>query len=196
MPTEILRFLSGKGKVMKVDIGPLLRGECGKIDIDFTLTPEPIEGVEFESDAKVRGCVTDNAGYMRLTLDVELPYKASCARCLDEVSDVFEVSFERTVATPGMLSEQQLADNVDEYVVVEHGMLDVDEELTETLILEFPTKIVCSEDCEGLCPVCGKPKREGCGCVEKHVDPRLAVLASLLERDDDEFPDEPSESDK
>ena len=175
---------------MKVDIGPLLRGECGKIDIDFTLEPEPLDGVEFEADARVFGCVTNNGGYIRLLLDVDLPYKASCARCLDEVCDVFETSFERTVATPGMLSKQQLEDNVDEYVVVEHGMLDVDEELRETLILEFPTKIVCSEDCEGLCPVCGKPKREGCGCKETYVDPRLAVLATLLDREDDEDTDE------
>lgn len=181
---------------MKVDIGPLLRGECSKIDIDFTLSPEPVEDVEFESDARVVGQVTDNAGYMRLCLSVELPYRASCARCLDEVRDVFVADFERTVATPGMLSEQQIADNVDEYVVVEHGVLDVDEELRETLILEFPTKIVCSEDCEGLCSVCGKPKREGCGCVEKYVDPRMAVLAALLEKDDDEVPDAPGKSDE
>ena len=181
---------------MKVDIGPLLRGECSKIDIDFTLSPEPVEDVEFESDARVVGQVTDNAGYMRLTLSVELPYKATCARCLDTVRDVFVADFERTVATPGMLSEQQIADNVDEYVVVEHGVLDVDEELRETLILEFPTKIVCSEDCEGLCSVCGKPKREGCGCVERYVDPRMAVLAALLERDDDEVSDDAQNSDK
>ena len=59
---------------MKVDIGPLLRGECSKIDIDFTLAPEPVQDVEFEADAKVVGQVTDNAGYMRLTLSVELPF--------------------------------------------------------------------------------------------------------------------------
>lgn len=170
---------------MMIDIGPLLRGECKRIDIDFMLTPEPLDGVRFTSDAHIFGSVTDSAGYMRLTLHADLPYEAECARCLCNVTGVFGTDFERTVATPGMLSEQQIADNVDEYVVVKGGMLDIDGELTETLILEFPTRLLCDEDCEGLCQVCGRPKREGCGCVEKHTDPRLAVLASLLEKEDD-----------
>ena len=59
---------------MKVDIRPLLSGKKKAVDIDFTLTPDPIEGVEFRSDASVRGSVTDNAGYMRLALVVELDY--------------------------------------------------------------------------------------------------------------------------
>lgn len=170
---------------MKVDIRPLLCGEKKTIDIDFTLTPEPIDGVEFVSDASVRGKLTDNAGYVRLSLVAEVAYRTECARCLEPVERTFCTDFERTVVTPGMLSRQQLDDNVDEYVVVENGVLDVDGELRDTLILEFPTKVVCSEDCEGICPVCGKPRRLGCGCVEKHIDPRLAVLAKLLEDDGD-----------
>ncbi len=170
---------------MIIDIGPLLRGECDRIEIDYMLTPEPMDGVEFTSDAHISGCITDSAGYMRLKLSASLPYRGECARCLDAVEDVFEADFERTVVTPGMLSQEQLDDNVDEYVTVKGGKLDVDEELTETLILEFPTKLLCSEDCEGLCGICGKPKRLGCGCVEKYVDPRLAVLAQLLDKDED-----------
>ena len=44
-------------------------------------------------------------------------------------------------------------------------------------------KHLCSEDCKGLCPTCGKDLNEGpCGCG-KEVDPRLAVLAKLLDKD-------------
>ena len=168
---------------MIIDIGPLLRGEVRSISIDYTLTPEPIFGVNFGSDAHVSGKITDNAGYMQLVLKAELPYIGECARCLDEVRGVYSIDFIRTVVTPGMLTEEQLAVNIDEYVLVENGRLDIDEELTEWLLLEFPTKLLCSEDCEGLCPICGNPKREGCGCVEKHIDPRLAPLAKLLEDD-------------
>ena len=171
---------------MIVDIGPLLRGEVNRIDIDYTLAPQTLEGVEFSSDARISGCVTDNAGYMRLALRAELPYVTECSRCLCPVEGIFEVDFERTVVTEGMLTEEQIADNVDEYVIVEHGKLDVDEELAESILLEFPTKIVCSEDCEGLCPVCGNPKRDGCSCVDKEVDPRMAPLAKLLAQFDED----------
>jgi uncharacterized protein len=67
-----------------------------------------------------------------------------------------------------------------EYVILQNGMLDIDDSVREALILTFPMRLLCDEDCLGLCPKCGKPRREGeCGCTTKEVDPRWAVLASL-----------------
>ena len=46
-------------------------------------------------------------------------------------------------------------------------------------------KVLCRDDCRGLCPKCGKNLNEGpCGCT-KDGDPRLAVLSRLLETPDD-----------
>ena len=73
-------------------------------------------------------------------------------------------------------------DNIDEYVIVENGKLDIDEQLTEALLLDFPRKILCDENCPGLCPKCGKSLKSGdCGCPKKEIDPRLAILATLLD---------------
>ena len=55
---------------MVVDVAPLLRGEIKKIDIDYMLSPEQLDGVRFE-DARVIGTLTDNSGYMRLTLTAD-----------------------------------------------------------------------------------------------------------------------------
>ena len=64
---------------------------------------------------------------------------------------------------------------------------DLDEELREALILSFPMRILCDEDCPGLCPKCGKPKREGeCGCPTREIDPRLAILQTLLDQNENE----------
>ena len=135
---------------MVVDVAPLLRGETGKIEIDYMLSPEQLDGVRFDADAHVTGSLTDNAGYMRLTLRAELGYHG-----------VFSLDFERTVVTESMLTEEQKEDLSDEYVLLEGNELDVDEALREELVLGFPTRLLCSEDCPGLCPKCGKPKREG-----------------------------------
>ncbi|MBQ8817369.1 MAG: DUF177 domain-containing protein [Clostridia bacterium] len=170
---------------MVIDVGPLLRGEVKKIDIDYMLTPEALWGIEFESDAHVTGALTDNAGYMRLVLKAELKYHGECARCLAPVSGVFSLDFERTVTTEGVLSDSQLEEDLDEYVVIHGSELDVDEPLSEELVLAFPKKLLCSEDCFGLCPKCGKPKREGdCGCPTKEIDPRLAILATLFDKEE------------
>ena len=166
---------------MLIDVGPLLRGEVSKIDIDYMLKADSIGGIDFPEEAHVRGSITDNAGYMRLCLSADLPYETECARCLAPTSGVFSLDFERTVATEGMLTEEQLEDNVDEYIVISDKVLDVDEQLREEILLCFPQKILCSDDCPGLCPKCGKPKRYGaCGCPEKEIDPRLAVLKNFF----------------
>ena len=171
---------------MVVDVAPLLRGEVKKIDIDYILSTEQIDGVSFE-DAHVVGVLTDNSGYMRLKLQATLFYHGECARCLAPVDGVFSLDFERTVTTEGTIDEERLEELEDEYVVLKGHELSVDDALLEELALSFPTRLLCSEDCEGLCPRCGKPKREGdCGCPTKEIDPRLAVLAKFFDSDKDE----------
>ena len=172
---------------MVIDIAPLLRGEVKRMEIDYMLSPEQIDGVVFDRDARVTGCITDNAGYMRLTLKAELNYHGECARCLAPVNGVFSLDFERTVAVEGTLTEQQLDELADEYVVVSGGELDVDEPLREELLLGFPMRLLCSEDCLGLCPKCGRPRSEGdCGCSDKEIDPRLAILKTFFDDKDSE----------
>lgn len=166
---------------MTVDVKPLLRGDVKSIKLDYTL-PVKVEGVKVEN-ACVVGEILDMAGYMRLSLKLSVSYIAECARCLDDVCGVFEENFERTVVTKGTVSDEELDENVDEYVLVnDNGELELDEEVAGTIALAFPKKILCDEECPGLCPKCGKRKKDGdCGCVTKEIDPRLAVLKKLLD---------------
>ena len=171
---------------MILNMGPILRGEITRMDISYELTPEPIFDVTFPENAKVNGYLTDDAGYMRLHLTATLPYLGQCARCLAPVSGVFTLEFERTVAAEGTISEEQLEENIDSYVMIRDGKLDVDEPLREELLICFPMRLLCDEDCQGLCPKCGKPKREGeCGCSQKEIDPRLAVLLNWQNKEEE-----------
>ena len=171
---------------MVIDAGPLLRGEVNRLDIDYMLSAESLDGVSFDSDAHVSGVITDNAGYMRLSLKAELSYCGECARCLAPVNGVFSLDFERTVVTEGTLTDEQLDEGFDEYVVIKGNSLDVDEPLREELLLGFPTKLLCSDDCKGLCPKCGKPLKDGdCGCPKKEIDPRLAILKTYFDKNEE-----------
>ena len=169
---------------MVLDMRPMLRGEVDRIHIDYLLTPDPTDSAVFDGDAHVVGDVTDEAGYMHLTLTASVAYRTECARCLEPVCGDFAVQLERTVAAEGTLSEKQLEENVDEYAVIHDGKLDLDEEIREELLLSFPMRFLCREDCPGLCPKCGKPRREGdCACPTREVDPRLAVLKTFFDED-------------
>ena len=61
------------------------------------------------------------------------------------------------------------------------GKVDLGDLARTMFILGMDTKTLCSEDCKGLCPGCGADLNLGpCSC-KKEADPRLAVLAKLLE---------------
>ncbi len=61
--------------------------------------------------------------------------------------------------------------------------LDLDPPLREALILELPVVQVCSPDCRGLCPQCGKDLNEGsCDCGPPPGDPRWAGLKTLKDK--------------
>ena len=171
---------------MTLDMRAMLRGEVDEIPICGELSPEAPPAVTFDGAASVSGRVTNEGGYMRLTLSLTVPYRGECARCLSEVSGEFCTEYERTVVNEGTLSEEQLAENVDEYIVIVDGKLELDEELRDAVFLSFPMRLLCSEDCEGLCPKCGRARRDGpCGCSDKEIDPRLAILATLLDKDEE-----------
>ncbi|NLH02379.1 MAG: DUF177 domain-containing protein, partial [Clostridiales bacterium] len=63
--------------------------------------------------------------------------------------------------------------------------LDLSDLLETCFILSMESKFLCRENCEGLCPSCGKNLNDGpCGC-KKEIDPRLAVLGQLLDKKDE-----------
>ena len=172
---------------MILDISPVLKGEVRRQAFEYTVAPIPMRGIEFCDNAQVTGEITDDAGYMRLHARVHVDYNSHCDRCLEPVSGSFDLDFDRTVAAEGVLTEEQIEENVDEFVIVDKGMLDIDEQIAEALLLEFPKKILCDESCPGLCPKCGKNLKYGkCSCLEKEQDPRLAVLAQLLDKKDEQ----------
>ena len=174
---------------MKLDLRPLLAGERLlafeyelPLDTHSEDTASYLWGVGFPSPMKVKGEITNTAGYMRMTVSTYVDYCAKCARCLSPVTGAFTLDLEKTVAPRNVLSDLD-EDKLDDYAIIEDGFLDIDELLVLQLEMEFPMRFLCKEDCKGLCPKCGKNLNEGeCGCQTKEFDPRMEPLRQLLER--------------
>ena len=173
---------------MVLDLSSLLSGKSSRIDFEYEISQAddenailPPDDVSFTAPVRVKGYFTDNAGYMSLCATAEIDYQSRCARCLEDIFGTFILNFNRTVAASGTLQNEAN----DEYVVVKNGTLDIDRELVEDLMLEFPAKLLCKEECAGLCPKCGKSLNFGeCDCPKKkEIDPRLAILQKLLENE-------------
>ena len=173
---------------MKLDLRPLLAGErLLEIDYELALDTDPedtasiLYGVSFPSPMKVKGDITNTAGYMRMYLEAELDYAAKCARCLANVDGSFAFDLEKTVAPKEVLADLD-EDRLDDYAIIEDGFLDVDMYVREQLEMEFPLRFLCHDDCKGLCQRCGKNLNEGeCDCAKNEIDPRMAPIQKLLD---------------
>ena len=174
---------------MKLDLRPLLAGDR-LLDFDYEIPLDTstidagsfLYGVGFPSPLKVKGDITNTAGYMRMSLTMSLQYSAECARCLSPVFGEFALDLEKTVAPRNLLGDLP-EDKLDDYAIIEDGFLDIDAQLLEELEMEFPARFLCSDDCRGLCSRCGKNLNEGdCGCKNDEIDPRLEPLRKILEK--------------
>jgi uncharacterized protein len=107
-----------------------------------------------------------------LSFSIEAP----CSRCLEKVK--LDIKPEIRL----MLSPADKVKDVDD---VDHETyrgdeVDLDDYLKGLIAVSLPVKVVCSEECKGLCPKCGTNlNRETCECEKEWADPRFAVLKKL-----------------
>jgi uncharacterized metal-binding protein YceD (DUF177 family) len=71
----------------------------------------------------------------------------------------------------------------DDVLIAGDSRIIPDADVLEMIVLEIPPFALCSDDCPGLCPICGKHLKDGdCGCrAEKQINPKLEILRTLLE---------------
>ncbi|MCM1189389.1 MAG: DUF177 domain-containing protein [bacterium] len=109
---------------------------------------------------------------------VSLTFRTVCDRCLSQTRTTLDLTFERVVASPEDTAEDEDADDLS---FMEGYQLDVETFVYNEIIGNWPAKILCREDCRGLCPVCGQNRNErDCGCDTFVPDPRMAVIQDIF----------------
>lgn len=165
---------------------PLFSGETDELIIegDLEISPKEVnEGVVLSGPVHVSGILKNMSGYITLRLAITADYDTVCDRCLKPLHRTEKFSLDKSVAVAGTLEEEDSYEVENEYILIENNQLDLGETVLEVLILELPWRHLCREDCRGLCAKCGHDLNEGdCGCPKKDIDPRLAVLSSLLNK--------------
>jgi len=162
----------------KFDIGALRlsSGEGRRLELEV-----PVDGFEFggqryaipgeQVDAVVDVSHTTNGYSLRLRFNTEL--EGPCVRCLEPAGQNVEVDA-REVDQPG--GGEELSSPY-----LEGDELDVRAWARDALALALPTRIVCRDDCLGLCAVCGENLNEAGPdhAHEREPDPRWAALREL-----------------
>ena len=109
--------------------------------------------------------------------------ESPCARCLKATETSVEAEVEEAFVRD--MGQEREADD-DQYMYSGH-VLELDEAVRTALLLEMPSRVLCKEDCLGLCDQCGADLNiNACSC-QKDLTRRnpFSALASLLNEDEE-----------
>lgn len=166
MLVQLSDVLTSEGKVQDCSV-PLemqsFESRLGKFDI-IERTPIRFTFTNIGTDkARVEG-------------GLRITFKAVCDRCLADVPVTLDLKFDRVVVSPGVLTEDQ-----DDQGFMDGYQLDAEAFVYNEILVNWPMKILCREDCKGVCPVCGQNLNEReCGCDTFVPDPRMAAIQDIF----------------
>ena len=125
-----------------------------------------------------QGVVRNTAGVLLMKGNITTTIHGTCDRCAAE--------FDRKIDFPidvVLVTELSNEENEDEWVFPLQGdSADLDDIVRTVFVLNLDSKLLCSDDCKGLCPHCGKNLNDGPCLCQKELDPRFAALRQLLEK--------------
>lgn len=134
---------------MKVNISQV-SNEALALTEDFSPQALDLETeiIRFESPIRVSAQVTRIANAVSVSLSFKAEMSSVCGRCLNR----FEINYQKQIGL--------------NYAVDSPNMIiDLDPDIREEIILDYPLKPLCRIDCLGLCAKCGKDLNQGkCNC--------------------------------
>ena len=115
---------------------------------------------------------------LHISGNAEITLIIPCDRCLTDVPTKFTLCIEKNVNT-GLENGEDDGES-DEANYIDGYHLDVEQLLYNEILVGWPMKVLCSEDCKGICSVCGQNLNEGsCDCEDTSLDPRMSVIRDL-----------------
>jgi len=148
---------------MIINLKQLFNIDGERKDIDYNIMPDELSQfreISFASPVHVKGVIRNRAGVVALEFSADFTLHLTCDRCLEEFDKDYHFDFSHTIV------QSASADN-DEYIIAEKESIDLNDIAVTDLILEMPSKFLCSENCKGLCMVCGCNLNESeCDCLK------------------------------
>ena len=128
----------------------ILSGNGRNSSVPLTFSGEELYGgFPFQGPVDCSGEIENHAGVVRLVFCVKFVLDLVCDRCLKQFRQDFTMHFEHILV-------QKLNSDNDDYLVCADGVLDLEDTVRTDVLLELPGKVLCSEDCKGLCCQCGE----------------------------------------
>jgi uncharacterized protein len=146
---------------MNMDLRRIFNNTDSKADFHGEITMEELErckGYTFAKPVKYNGVFYNRADVVHMDYSVEFTLSIVCDRCLKELEREYKYDFRHIVV--GSVNRDE-----EDFIIAKDHRVNVNEIALSDLLLELPTKLLCRDDCKGLCTVCGCDLNETeCDC--------------------------------
>lgn len=116
-------------------------------------------------------------GHLTVSLNGKVKLLMQCNRCLEDVEQYVDLDFLAEVIEPDGFNEI----DEEQELFMDGYELDAEALIHNELIMGLPMKVLCKDDCKGLCPVCGSNRNKGeCDCDTFVPDPRMAAIQDIF----------------
>ena len=118
---------------------------------------------------------------LRITGGTKPKLELSCARCLCPVEKEFDLTFDRKIDFN--LSEEEREDLEEDSSFADKESLYVELLIRNELLVQWPIRVLCKDDCKGICSRCGANLNvQTCDCDTAVPDPRMAAIRDIFSK--------------
>lgn len=118
---------------------------------------------------------------LRISGETDVVIAIPCDRCLEDVPTEFHLTFDQKVPLEKEETSQDEEEEDAEYMIGFN--LDVDRLVYDEILVNWPMKVLCKEDCKGICKKCGTNlNQHDCGCTKSELDPRMAAIQDIFNK--------------
>ena len=115
-----------------------------------------------------------------ITGTVDFAASIPCSRCLEEVPTRIHFDIEKEFRLENSAIHDEEMEEIDYLIGFD---LDIDRLIYGEILVNWPMKVLCKEDCKGICKVCGMNLNKGdCNCQKTELDPRMAAIQDVFNK--------------
>ena len=166
---------------MQVNLLSIINAEGKELPIDTVLdfSGKNEYGIEFPKPVPVKGVFVNLAGSIEFCGNVNLTARFMCDRCGEWFDESLNFDFSEILKKE--LDKEDEVDENPDIIFYEGHMVDISDIIYNNIFINLPSKHLCSENCKGLCPHCGKNLNiSECSCENDTTDPRFYVLDNFF----------------
>lgn len=167
---------------MLIDLWSLLSYEGKEMAQEAEITMENFDTgrsvYEFADKEPIKYRFT-HTGNKHVMIEAEgnVSFNIPCDRCLENVKSTISLKTSKEVD----LNEGSEVDDANEFLFMDGTQFDSEKFVYGEILVNLPMKVLCNENCKGICNRCGTNLNHGsCGCDTTELDPRMAKVLEVF----------------